>query len=62
MSIFGGECILWAALFNQYLCSWCEVAGLVLAVAYSREVEGLEDVSSTAQTPLLPTSVSFIEF
>lgn len=47
---------------HQDLSSWCEEARLVLAVAYSGEVECLEDVSSKAQMPLLPTSVSFIEF
>lgn len=62
ISIFGGESLLWAALFKQNLSSWYGVAGLVLAVACNGEVECLEDVSSTAQMPLLPTSVSFIEF
>lgn len=38
------------------------MAGLVLAVAFGGEVECLEDGCSTAKMPLLPTSVSFIEF
>lgn len=54
--------VLEAALFNQNVNSWYQVAGLILAVACRGEVECLEDVSNRAKTLLLPTSVSFVEF